>query len=475
MVLAIAWVLLALATSAHFVLATAVTPHVADPALVVTGALFTAAVLLLMGGIPRPADLRRFGGRGLALALGAGALSIALAPALVATSRYTDSPAGTVTAFWTTAVWGALLIFFAALPAQRYLRAAAALLGVAAAAGVLGNWERPSSFSLVVLHTDQEIALLLAGVAWAAAILIARKLASVHGPAPVYSLAALGGLAGSLAWALPSSAWDVGALLAPSLAYPAAASQALALALALYLALRTGPHVPGAAMLLVVPVVTSLLFVEEATGVFGPRPILTEPASWSSAVMVVSAGLVLLAGAGRRDLLRAGVRNVSVVLAAGSVLLALAGFTLPGVAVAVRGTTSVGAEFAADFVMRGFQTVGGWLALAVALLALAVCAGRAPGRAGTFAALLAALVAAGAYVHVRYTPLHVWMRWIPPEVQQDYGSEYATIVFTPVATPVQIAAMALGVAAIALVSAGRRLAVRAEQDFSSASAGGTDR
>ncbi len=480
MVLAVAWVLLALAAAATFVFETAVTPFVEDPALVLATAVFTAVLLFLMGGLPGRGVLASLGrARAIAL-LGAGALGGTLAPALVALSRYSDSPPGTVVAFWTTSVWGALLVLGAALRQRRFGPLSAALLAVVGTAGILGNWERPSSLSLFVAHTSQEVAFVVAGLAWALSVLVAVYVARDHRPALVYTLSGVGTLVSALAWALPAAGWDSASLIDASV-LPAAASRALLLALSLYVAIHAGPRRAGAAWMLAVPLITSLLFVEEATGVFGPRPILVDAAGWASVLIVIAVVLLVVPGGSGRHSARSADRparaplpHLSLVLASLAAASALVAFASPGVEVAVRATLDGGGDFAADFRMLGVQTVGGWLAFSVACVAIAAAVGS-PTRTQALAGLLGALTALGGHASLAFTPLHVWMRWIPPQVQQDYGSEYATIVFTPVPAPAQLAALALAACALAWISARRMLAHTAGTDASAGTAGGQDR
>ncbi|MFU8891856.1 MAG: hypothetical protein ACNA76_09475 [Anaerosomatales bacterium] len=470
----LAWVLLAIAASAHFVFETAVVPSVADPALVFGGAVASALFLLLIGDRPRMADLRALGGQRAALALGAGVLGLAVAPALVMVNRYSDAPAGTVVAFWTTAVWGLLLVAASALSARRPVRAAGALVAMVGCMGILGSWERPSSFSLLVTFPAEELTFVIAGVAWAAFVIITGGLARTEGARGVYALAAAGGLAGSVAWGVPASGWDVIALVPPATALPAVVLAGLVAALSVHLSRRAGAHLPGAALLAVPVLVTTLLAVERATGTFGPRPIILDEAAWGSAVAAAGISVALL-NLGRPG--RTPARPVLIVAGlAAAGLLAVAVYSLfePGVAVAVRGTTLAGSAFAADFTLAGLRTVGGWLALAVALLAVAAWIER-PGRLAAAVALLAGITVAAAHATLRFTPLQTWMTWIPAEIQHDYGTEYASIIFAPVSTNLQV----MGIMGACVVLAGllvwRSLSRRGAVLPSDSSAGGRDR
>jgi hypothetical protein len=41
------------------------------------------------------------------------------------------------------------------------------------------------------------------------------------------------------------------------------------------------------------------------------------------------------------------------------------------------------------------------------------------------------------------TTLHTWNSWIPAEIQQTYGTEYARLSVSAIVDPVRVAAMAL--------------------------------
>jgi len=64
------------------------------------------------------------------------------------------------------------------------------------------------------------------------------------------------------------------------------------------------------------------------------------------------------------------------------------------------------------------------------------------------ASAVAGAVVLGAYFFVASTPLHTWTRWVPVEIQAEYGTEYTLLQFTTVHHPVRLAAVALGAAAV---------------------------
>lgn len=435
--LAALWLLLALASAAHFVFETAVVPSVSKPGLVLGGALASALMLLLASGFPRSRDLKALGIQRGALAFAAGVLGIALAPALVIANRYSDAPAGTVVAFWTLAGWGLLLVVASAALTRHPVRASAALLAVVGCMGILGSWERPSSFSLLVRFPAEEAAFVIAGVAWAAFAVITGTLAREHSPRAVYSLAAAGGLLSALAWAIPAAGWDPVLLLPPADTLPAVIMAGLVTVLTVHLTRKAGAHLPGTALLVTPALITTLLVVEQATGTFGPRPIIVQEAWWGAAVAAVGIAAVLVGMHRRTQCPHTTLRIVGIGLAALFAAVALFALTQPGVAVAVRGTNAAGAIFTADFTLSAFRTVGGWLSIAASTLALAVWLQR-PARGVAALVLLGTVVAAAAHATLAFTPLHTWMNWIPAEVQHDYGTEYATIMFSEVSTTAQV-------------------------------------
>jgi hypothetical protein len=101
--------------------------------------------------------------------------------------------------------------------------------------------------------------------------------------------------------------------------------------------------------------------------------------------------------------------------------------------------------------MAGYETLGGWIVLAAAAAALgmAVIPPRRAVDTAPVVALGAALVPA--WLALRFVPLHTWVNWIPPEVQQDYGTEYASVVFSGVPVVWQIVSLGLTVLACVLL------------------------
>jgi hypothetical protein len=169
--------------------------------------------------------------------------------------------------------------------------------------------------------------------------------------------------------------------------------------------------------------------------------------------VVCAAGLVIgWMGSSRpieESLLRSARPTGAIWLGVSAVALAAIGFAAPGVAVAIRGVREIGA-FSADLTMSGAETVGGWIVLGMSLVVLASLWRFS--RAGALRALFALPLAFGGWTVLRFIPLHTWISWIPAEVQQEYGTEYASIVFSPVSLWWQGAALvACALGAVVLV------------------------
>ncbi len=322
------------------------------------------------------------------------------------------------------------------------------MLALISAAGVLGNWERPSSLSLLTRFTAEQLTIGGAGLLWAAAVCVLGYLARRHGWAPVGKWVAASGVVGAVI--LSATQGGLGAIVAtPVTVWVHAVCAGAVFVLTITLASTGRLATAGTAMAFAPAFMSLLTLVEVAVGMLGPRPILVEPVMWASAAGIVAA---VVAASVETTEVAAGESEfhsgpppvrLSLAIAAGfAVLLAVVGMFSPGVAASVRGTFSGGEAFAADFVLSGWRTVGGWLALSSAGIALGMATGRLHHRA-VLASSGATLVAGAAWFALRYTPLHTWMSWIPAEIQQDFGTEYAHIVFSGLILPWQAAALVL--------------------------------
>jgi hypothetical protein len=102
-------------------------------------------------------------------------------------------------------------------------------------------------------------------------------------------------------------------------------------------------------------------------------------------------------------------------------------------------------HFEVTWAMRGFESAASWLPVAGALVVLSA-ATLAPTRISRWAIVWAgitALIAAAAYPFLLDTPLHTWNNWIPSDVQQTYGTEYARFSVQVIMNPAALAALAL--------------------------------
>ena len=433
-----------------------------DPVVTTAATALSTAIALVLAGSSSSAGASW---KARHLASGTlGALVAAVVPYLWISHQHSDAPSGTLVLFWSAVVPGALLLVAGARARMR-VRAVLGALSLAAVmggAGVLGNWERPSSFSLLARHVPQQLWIGTASLMWVAGLVALAWLArsgSWHETAKWAGAGALvAGVASLVAGGDPLG--SAAALLDPTVGAFALSSAVVTVA-ALLLAFR-GPVTPAASGLLLAPSALSLLvLVEAAVGVLGPEPILRTPVMWSSALVLAAHIAAYFAeephvAAFRSHALRA-------VLAAAGALAAVAaaaGLLAPALGVEVQGRMADASRFAAEFSMRGFETVGGWSALAVTALALAVALWR-PGRRAAVSSAVVGLVGAGAWWIVGRTPLHTWVTWIPPDVQQDYGTEYASIVFEPLTVAWQTVAVGVAVAVL-LVAAAEALRVTRE-------------
>jgi hypothetical protein len=424
------------------------------------------AAALGIGIVARPA--RRIAafdpGRSLA-AFGLGAVALTLAPYVVMLNRYSDAPPGSEVLFLTTAAWGALLALGVALTSRgsgvRLLLVAGAVLGLGGVAGVVANWERPSSFSPFFRYIPEETWLLAAG----AAVALLWWWLDRERQRGALDVTALSAAAGALAAALALGIGRAGQLEVAT----AVASQGLLLyALATALGVAAGVVIlrgigargVAGAYLLPAAVLTLLTYVEQATKVFGPQPILLGPAGAGSVTALAAAVLLAAApywsqrtvGTGRFGRLQLA----ALVVSSASVAAALVSLALPAMTARVVGLRTDGTTLDLRFSLVGAETVGSWLVLALALGALAVSLHGArgwsqadvAGRARPLVAIAALATAAVAWPFVRATPLRTLTSFVPSEVQVDFGSEFASITFSSLAVPA--AFVALGGTALAL-------------------------
>lgn len=442
-----------IAFAASFVAHTVLLGHVPDAVLVAAGAFGALVMALVVHG---PATARELVARPGSLLLAAigGILALWAAPFVVLAARASDAPPGSVVAFMTTSAWGLSLAIAgsAALGprAPRALVVASAALAALGGAAVLASWERPSSFSPFVVFAAREARMLAAGVLFAAGVLMVERASRSRGsgPAIVAAAAAAGvaGLLGGLASPLPLTALvgRAGPLVVLAIAVGVGAVNLLRAACA------AGPARAGIALLSVPGLLTALTMAERALWIHGPDPVV-----WSGAL----AGIALI-GLGSLALWVATVRpaehkagprlRAPIALAAALAATSAATLVLPAMRAEVIGV--FGKTFSASWEMLGVETAGGWLvALAGAAAgALLAPAGAVPSRSRRLVALVVLLVAA-LYAPLAAIPLRTLTRWIPADVQQTYGTEYARITFTPIHHGLRLAVLAVVAIAAATV------------------------
>lgn len=420
---------LAVVFAAQIGLLTSIAGRLPGPALVLAacaGVLITA----LAAGWRDIRGLRALDARDLRAPALAGVLMLFLAPYLVVTNRYSDAPPGTELIFFAAVGWGAIAVGVGAWGLLRrggrrgaLSALAGALAAVTGAAGILGSWERPSSFSPLIRYATEEMWMLVAGAAFigggvllarasvgkvgrersllvaAGAALACAVLPTVVAPG---SLAAVGGLAEYGATVvLWSAAWSLTVLLTTSMLAEAR------------------PIAVGGAFMIAPALLPLLSGVESVVGMAGPQPIVWGGVAGGS--MVLFAGLARLARANSADPAHstpAWLRWPALAFA----VSALVGFAMPAMSAHISANRS-GAATEMTWTLPGWETVGGWAALACALLLVAATLDDAPWVA------LAAFAAPAGYWLLGSTPYHVLTPLLSYDIQADLGTEYAAITF----------------------------------------------
>lgn len=456
------------ALSAYTTLLAYYSPRVPTTASLV--ALAAAVVLFALPGAPRlrswfaPDRRRDLGG-----AVTGGVLMFFVAPWMVLANHHTDAPPGSQVVFTTTACWGAIIaLAWATVLFRRGQRRAAvvtacgALAAVVGSAVILADWERPSSFSPFVRYPLGDVWMVAAGLAFAAGVwLLVRASSRVRGGGTL-----LPGALAALFLAMTASLTQGGPIAAVSALASAGAPMAVfaltgavAWVAALELARDTSPLGRGAAGL---PSLAAALFLPAAAlsllarlepllGASGPDPLLWAPVAAGTLLTLAGALTVMAAAAATRAdrplPLRAAVASLA------PALIAIVGMALPALRATLSWNPGDGRTLDIAWTLAGAETAAGWWALAVAALLLAaVLSASARSRPVGLAIALFALACVPAYLAARGVPLHTWNTWLAPEVQQDYGTPYAALMFAPVAAWPLDASVVLSGAGLALVS-----------------------
>ena len=337
-------------------------------------ALGALAVAILVAGRPLRA-VASMRSRDRLLAAFAGLLLVFAAPAVTASVRMTDAPAGSLVVFWMSGGWAALAALAGAAVVLRRSRPLAflALAGgtatLAGAAAVVANWERTSSFSPLVRFPSQELAILGAGVlVLAGAMLLVR--AARHGKLDGALVCATGaGAVAGLVW------WAVGGLSFAELAempveFVVAAVAWGAVCVALPRIVRpAGPARAGALIALAPLLLTTLIGVEQVVGVAGPQPMIA--GGVAAGALVLLAGSMALWRSGPATVARAprpAGRSILAWLVLVPLAIALVGLMFPSVGATANVSLDAGA-FVGRWTLLGWESVAGVSALALAALA----------------------------------------------------------------------------------------------------------
>lgn len=423
-------IVLASAIAARFAFESAATARM-DPSVLALASAVGAAIGIIAAAAGRKTG--RVLDRRSALALFfAGAAAAVGAPLAVAAHRYSDAPPGSEVLFLTTASWAAVLVLFTVRRGTWLTSLAGCVFGLAGVMGVVANWERPSSFSLFVRYRAEELWMLAAGFAWAL-LWVQLERARKEGSLAAGLTAAAAGT-GAAALALSLSRW--GAVGMPEVLgdagwWSVAAASAAVWAASVAVFRRGGARLLAAGWFLPAVALTGLTAIEQAFKPLGIQPILLEQAAAGAVIVVASAWLV--AGADGWHEGAPSTRSLpAAVLAAGTLVCAVAALATPALLARVTATRADGSSFQASFTLLGLETVGGWAALGLALVAVA--AALWPG-VDARKPLIVSLVCFAAFVIVWQTPLHTLSSAIPYEIQVDYGSEFASIRFEALSVP----------------------------------------
>jgi hypothetical protein len=138
-------------------------------------------------------------------------------------------------------------------------------------------------------------------------------------------------------------------------------------------------------------------------------------------------------------------------VAAGACALAAVSLGTPALNALSEG--HINESFRVAWTMLGFESAAGWMPAAAAFLALTAVleARRGQTAVAWIAASTAVFACALAMPLLSATTLHTWNTWIPAEIQQTYGTEYARLSVSAIVDPIRVAAMALAVASAGLL------------------------
>ena len=442
---------------ASFILTTVARGSLPDALIVGGSSMVALAIVAGIGGWRSLGRMRSHNRRALALGLSGGALVFWAAPLLALSQRASDAPSGADTLFFTTSLWGVLAVLGAyALANKRpaLTGIAGAVCSAVGAAGLLASWEYPSSFSPFAKYPLREALMVVAGMLFAAGAIALAEAARTMGGRDAVMLAlgaaavlgvltSLPGIPGVLSEGV--NAWTPTVYLGVATAVFAGGWT--------WIAAHAGAARASVPLLLAPVGMTALAVYERATAAYGPNPFEIRGVLAGSAIVVMGAAVVWLSTAERDG--AAAVQGRTAVAAAwvavGSCVLAIVSLGMPALDALSEG--HITDSFRVEWTMLGFESAAGWLPIAAALLALtAVLEARKGEVARTWVVASAAVLGCAlAMPFLSATTLHTWNSWIPAEVQQTYGTEYARISFTAITDPVRVAAMVLAVLAAVML------------------------
>lgn len=438
-----------------FILSTVVMDLAPDAVIVGGSSLVAFAILAATGGWRILVRWRELDGQTLWFALIGGALAFWAAPLIVLSQRASDAPSGADTLFLTTTVWGVLVVLGAYLVAGErpaLTGAAGAVCSAAGAAGLLASWEYPSSFSPFAKFPVREALMLVAGLMFAVGVLALAEAARRVGARCAAALGLGAAAALGVLTSLPSlpQAASAGASAWRPIVYLGVAVALFAVGW-IWTATRAGVARTSVALMLVPSAMTALAAYEQATAVYGVNPFELRGVLAGSTISVMGAAVVWLS-ARNHDASRtvdAPATTVAQWVAAVSCILAALSLGTPALNALSEG--HITESFRAAWTMLGYESAAGWMPVAAALLALtaAIEARRGEAARAWVVASAAVFACALAMPLLSATTLHTWNDWIPADVQQTYGTEYARFSVAAIVDPVRVTAMAL-----AVVSAG---------------------
>ena len=442
--------------SSWFLTSTVLGEEIADVATILAGSVGFAVAAVTASGFRALRTAVESDRRQVVLAAVAGGAAFGLAPYVVLTQRASDAPPGSETVFFTTAVWGAVCVLVAQTAGRTrtsYSAAAGAVLAVVGAASLLASWEFPSSFSPFVRFPRQVILMMLAGVVFAVGSMALSHISRHMGFRRTVAFASSGAVIFAAAVALT----DLGGLDAPlgrlwPLLLAAAAAQAVLALSWIDLAGKEGVVRAASSLLITPAALTTFQIAERLTIVRGPDPVTWRSAGAGIALSVLGAAVVWLVG-GTRAREREPLLDQRYVWGGlSAALFCVTTLALPAVRAEVTGV--FGETYHAVWSMPGIESAAGWLVGAVGLIVAAAVLDAHAGRG--YAALAGALVAAAAsaaYPFLAGMPLRTATRWIPADVQQTYGTEYAHLTFDAIHDPVRVLALVAGAVVAAVVAA----------------------